>query len=503
MLIRTRLLRSIRACMAASMLAGVVAASPPSAHAAAFSDITGSPFASEIEWLASEGVTGGCGGGRFCPRSPVTRGEMAAFLVRMFGYTAVPAADPFDDDDGSVFEASINRLVAAGVTSGCGDRAYCPSGTIRREQMASFLVRAAGLSYGAGSDHFGDDDASPHESDLDRIFFAGIGGACGADRACPRAPVLREQMAAFLYRTAHASPIGGRGLTEQIVYPEAREITFDGPRRFRGVSFSADETSAVETGRFGTIPSRTARIDRSAVLNAVTYGRVVDGPLAGSWVKIDGGATVALGRAPSPPTCAYADLPTTRTSPADHAITLLDTIYRLPSGYAPSDLLSTSNAGLNAGYSVRSLMIDDLRAMADAARGAGAPFRVVSAYRSYAQQASTFDYWVRVGGYEQALRTSARAGHSEHQLGTTVDLTSLNGSLPWEYADWAQTTAGAWIAAHAWEYGFLVSYPRSSFAATCYDYEPWHVRYVGREIATAVRAAGMTLREATWAAYGP
>ena len=428
---------------------------------------------------------------------------MAAFLVRMFGYRAVPAADPFDDDDGSVFEASINRLVAAGITSGCGARAYCPSGTIRREQMASFLARAANLRHGAGSDHFGDDDASPHEPDLDRIFFAGIGGACGSDRACPRAPVLREQMAAFLYRTVHAAPIGASGLTEQIVYAEPRQITLEGPRRFRGVSFSADRTTVVETGRFGTIPARTARIDRSAVLNAVRYGWVVDGPLAGSWVKIDGGATRALGRAPSPPTCTYADLPTTRTAPADHATTLLDTIYRLPSSYAPSDLASTSNAGLNAGYSVRSLVIGDLRAMADAARAAGRPLRVVSAYRSYAQQASTFDHWVRVGGYEQALRTSARAGHSEHQLGTTVDLTSLNGLPPWEYTDWAQTTAGAWVAAHAWEYGFLVSYPRHSFASTCYDYEPWHLRYVGREIARAVRDAGMTLREAIWAAYGP
>lgn len=495
--------RLLTSLLTVIVVLGALAGSPPTTRAATFSDIDTSSFSDEIEWLAGEGITTGCGGGRFCPRAPVTRGEMAAFLVRLFGYTAVPAEDPFDDDDGSTFELSINRLVAAGITSGCGPRAFCPTQVVRRDQMAAFLANAGNLTYGAGSDHFGDDDGSPHELDLDRIYFAGIGGACGTQRACPRASVLREQMAAFLYRAVHAAPIGASGLSDQVAYPEPREIVFDGPRRFRGVTFSADRTTVIETGRFGTIPARSAHIDRTAVVNAVRYARVVDGPLAGSWVKVDGAVSRALGRAPSPPPCAYADLPTTRTAYADHATTLLDTIYRLPSTYAPQDLVSTSNAGLNAGYSVRSPLIADLRAMADAARAAGGPLRVVSAYRSYAQQASTFDYWVSVGGYEHALRTSARAGHSEHQLGTTVDVTSLNGSPPWEYADWAQTTAGAWVAAHAWEYGFLVSYPRSSFDATCYDYEPWHLRYVGREIANAVHDARLTLREAIWAAYGP
>ncbi|MBA4169012.1 MAG: D-alanyl-D-alanine carboxypeptidase family protein, partial [Chloroflexi bacterium] len=63
--------------------------------------------------------------------------------------------------------------------------------------------------------------------------------------------------------------------------------------------------------------------------------------------------------------------------------------------------------------------------------------------------------WVGVGGYEQALRTSARAGHSEHQLGTAIDVTSEGGQAPWEYADWASTPAGTWMADNAWRYGFV------------------------------------------------
>jgi D-alanyl-D-alanine carboxypeptidase len=141
--------------------------------------------------------------------------------------------------------------------------------------------------------------------------------------------------------------------------------------------------------------------------------------------------------------------------------------------------------------------------MARDARAAGAPLQVVSAYRSYAQQAATFEYWVSVGGYQQALLTSARAGHSEHQLGTTLDVTSLGGAAPWTYADWGATPAGAWMAANAWRYGFVMSYEVGSTPVTCYSYEPWHYRYVGHATAAAVHASGMTLREAIWAAHGP
>jgi zinc D-Ala-D-Ala carboxypeptidase len=136
--------------------------------------------------------------------------------------------------------------------------------------------------------------------------------------------------------------------------------------------------------------------------------------------------------------------------------------------------------------------------MGDAARAAGRPIQVASAYRSYTAQVATFDHWVRVGGYQQALRTSARPGHSEHQLGTTFDFTSQGGRPPWEYADWAALPAGAWMAANAWRYGFVLSYPRNRFATVCYEYEPWHYRYLGRPMAAEVRASGLTLREWLW-----
>jgi D-alanyl-D-alanine carboxypeptidase len=207
--------------------------------------------------------------------------------------------------------------------------------------------------------------------------------------------------------------------------------------------------------------------------------------------------------APTPPggglpACAYTDVLTPHHGYGDWPITLLDTIYHVPAWYAPGDLVDSSAAGVNGGYLVRSLLVADLRAMVDAARAAGVPIQLVSGYRSYAQQQATFDHWVSVGGYEQALRTSARAGHSEHQLGTTIDVTSLGGAAPWEYADWASTPEGSWMAANAWRYGFVMSYPAGASALTCYDYEPWHYRYVGRDIAARIAGSGLTPRQVLW-----
>jgi len=199
-----------------------------------------------------------------------------------------------------------------------------------------------------------------------------------------------------------------------------------------------------------------------------------------------------------PPACRYDDVLTFHAGLGSWRITLLDTIYMLPAGYAPGDLVDSSAAGLNRGYPIRAIVLDDLAAMVRDARAAGANLAAASGYRSHGQQAATFQYWVDVAGYEAALRTSARAGHSEHQLGTTIDFMTAGGAAPWEYADWATTREGAWMAANAWRYGFVMSYPRGAFAQTCYDYEPWHYRYVGRQLAAEIRASGRTTRQVLW-----
>ena len=137
------------------------------------------------------------------------------------------------------------------------------------------------------------------------------------------------------------------------------------------------------------------------------------------------GSAAAIASATSLPTCRIDDVKTAQRGYDDWRRTVLDPTYRLTKGYAPTDLRSTSHAGLNGGQKVRALVIADLRDMATAARQAGARLAVQSAYRSYSTQKATFSYWVRVLGKAEALRTSARAGHSEHQLGTTIDFRAL------------------------------------------------------------------------------
>ena len=124
---------------------------------------------------------------------------MATFLVRMFDLPAT-THDYFTDDETSKHEASINRLRAAGITSGCDSSRFCPSGAVTREQMATFIARASGLTVGAGRNYFWDDNGRTHEDNIDRMAAAGMTYGRATDKFCPTGSVTREQMAAFLHR---------------------------------------------------------------------------------------------------------------------------------------------------------------------------------------------------------------------------------------------------------------------------------------------------------------
>ncbi|HEY6628299.1 MAG TPA: peptidoglycan recognition family protein [Acidimicrobiia bacterium] len=123
----------------------------PSAPQDHFSDDAGTVFENAINSVASADITLGCNppeNSRFCPDREMTRGEMAAMLTRAFEYPAT-AKNWFNDDNGHLFEGAINRIAAAGVTLGCNPPAndhYCPDQLVARDQMATFLTRALGLT---------------------------------------------------------------------------------------------------------------------------------------------------------------------------------------------------------------------------------------------------------------------------------------------------------------------------------------------------------------------
>jgi len=163
-----------------------------------FTDIANSAFYNDILWIYAEGITGGCGGGKYCPNASVTREQMASFLARAL---RLPAAtrDYFTDDNASPHEGDINRVARAGITGGCAANRYCPRSDVTREQMASFLVRALRLP-STSTNYFDDDNDSIHENQINALARSGITGGCDARRYCPGADVTRGQMAAFLHR---------------------------------------------------------------------------------------------------------------------------------------------------------------------------------------------------------------------------------------------------------------------------------------------------------------
>lgn len=190
-------------------------------------------------------------------------------------------------------------------------------------------------------------------------------------------------------------------------------------------------------------------------------------------------------------------LPCTRSG--DDALVLVNKSYQLPSAYAPSDLVAIENSGIRttrSGMLVRSIMVTDLSELRTAASSAGIDLAVLSAYRSYSTQQSTYNYWVNYnnGSVSAADMVSARPGHSQHQLGTAVDFTTseISDQLGQQFAN---TAAGSWLAQHAWEYGFALAYPLGAESITGYSYEPWHFRHIGRENAEEWHAGGLTLEE--------
>jgi hypothetical protein len=167
-----------------------------------FADDELNPLVADIEWAAAEGITVGCNApfnDFYCPQSPVTRGQMATFLVRTLNLPEA-SQDFFADDSGNSHEQAINRIAAAGITTGCTPSTFCPEQSVTREQMASFLVRAFDIASSTNNPF--NDVGGTHAADIAALYASGVTTGCSAVPLayCPGSPVLRDQMAAFLHR---------------------------------------------------------------------------------------------------------------------------------------------------------------------------------------------------------------------------------------------------------------------------------------------------------------
>lgn len=154
-------------------------------------------------------------------------------------------------------------------------------------------------------------------------------------------------------------------------------------------------------------------------------------------------------------------------------ILIVNKTYSLPSDYAPGVSTIAQNA------------FDE---MAAAAAQDGITLFVNSSYRSYQDQESLYNSYAAERGTEAADEVSSRPGHSEHQTGLTFDVNTTEDSF-------AGTPEANWLAEHCAEYGFIIRYPEGKEDKTGYVYEPWHIRYLGKEKAQAVTKSGLCLEE--------
>ncbi len=166
-----------------------------------------------------------------------------------------------------------------------------------------------------------------------------------------------------------------------------------------------------------------------------------------------------------------------------------------PSAYRPADLIQPAVTLATQGESalLRAPAAAALESLAQAAAQAGAPFRLLSGFRSYETQQSTYNALTASEGVPSADHASARPGYSEHQTGLAADLSDPAGcDLA---ACYGQTPSGAWVAQNCYRFGFLVRYQANHQQVTGYLAEPWHVRFLGIDLATRVHDSGFSTLE--------
>lgn len=181
----------------------------------------------------------------------------------------------------------------------------------------------------------------------------------------------------------------------------------------------------------------------------------------------------------------------------DSVKALVNKQYALPEDYAPEDLVTVEVPTVLENPEIRQLRevaSDALTDMFAAAEEEGIILHARSGYRSYQTQVQLFNSYVENHGEEAANRYSARPGESEHQTGLAMDVTSESANYQLSEA-FGSTPEGIWVEENAHEFGFIIRYPEGTEDITGYQYEPWHLRYFGEELAADIYESGLTYEE--------
>jgi D-alanyl-D-alanine carboxypeptidase len=172
--------------------------------------------------------------------------------------------------------------------------------------------------------------------------------------------------------------------------------------------------------------------------------------------------------------------------------------HPLPSGFKPKDLV-VPNVSLRLSKTEEQMQLNQVAATAleqlfAAAQRDGIALKLSSAYRSEALQKQFYDSYVARDGQAAADTYSARPGTSEHQTGLAADIIPNNDKCHLETC-FAETPEGKWLATHAHEHGYVIRYLKGKDTSTGYQYEPWHIRYVGNDLSAELYKSNLTMEE--------
>lgn len=253
----------------------------------------------------------------------------------------------------------------------------------------------------------------------------------------------------------------------------------DRPFPKKGTRLSASNSSQVPktNHRVGKMPRVSPESSENNEVETSTPPRRERDLLSKQEPHLEAGAPFPLGR-------------------CDALLTLVDRSHPLPQGYAPTDMVPLETHGvrtLRGNTLLRLEAAEDLALLMEAAHAVGEDLIVASAYRSYDDQEAIHTELTDFHGEEAASRISAPPGHSEHQLGLTVDFTNHQA----QYRVWSTfegTSAYGWLVEHAADYGFVQSYEKGEGQETGYQAESWHYRYVGVENARHLKSTGLSLQ---------
>lgn len=184
-------------------------------------------------------------------------------------------------------------------------------------------------------------------------------------------------------------------------------------------------------------------------------------------------------------------------NPSD-LLVLVNKMNSLPANYVPSNLVAPNVPFYFSGDDPKRYLRPEaavaLEQLFEAASTESIEILGASGYRSYSRQESIFASNVKRQGEEAARRVSAVAGQSEHQTGLAIDLTSAKVGFDL-IEEFGETKEGIWLRENAHHFGFIIRYPKGKEHITGYSYEPWHIRFVGKEIAADVFSTDLTLEE--------